>query len=68
MGFPVVTDWDSLERSSKEMYGYFAGIVCSAKGFYSSLKADLEEEFMSSFDKPALNLGAKKRSTAYLEV
>ena len=46
---PDITDWDSLGRSSKEMYGYFAGIVCSAKGFYQSLKNELEEEFMNSF-------------------
>ena len=64
---PDLVSWDSLEKSSKEMYGYFAGIVCSAKGFYNSLKADLEEEFMSSFDKPTFNLSIKK-TTAYLEV
>lgn len=64
---PDLTDWDSLDKTSKEMYGYFAGIVCSARGFYNSLKNDLEAEFMSSFDKPTFTLGAKK-STACLEV
>jgi len=46
---PDITDWDSLDKISKEMYGYFAGIVCSARGFYQSLKNELEEEFMNSF-------------------
>jgi len=45
---PDLVSWDSLGKSSKEMYGYIAGIVCSARGFYSSLRADLENEFMSS--------------------
>lgn len=60
---PDITDWDSLTMEAKQMYGYFAGIVCSARGFYISLKSDLENEFMSSFDNPLTILGAKKIST-----
>ena len=46
---PDITDWDNLTMEAKQIYGYFAGIVCSARGFYQSLKNELEEEFMNSF-------------------
>ena len=46
---PDLTSWEKLSRQSQDMYGYFAGIVCSAKGFYQSLKEDLENEFIDSF-------------------
>lgn len=46
---PDIISWENLSRQSQEMYGYFAGVVSSAKNFYQSLKNDLEEEFMSSF-------------------
>jgi len=46
---PDITKWDSLERSSKEMYGYFAGVTCSAREFYNSLKNDFENDFIDSF-------------------
>ena len=51
---PDITDWDSLDKTSKEMYPYFAGIVCSARGFYSSLKNDLAEQFINSLPSLAI--------------
>ena len=57
---PDIVSWDQLSKESKEMYGYSAAMVCSAKGFYKSLKEDLESEFMSSFDKPALFIASRK--------
>jgi len=56
---PDLIPWESLPRASKEMYGYIAATVCAAKDFYNSLKRDLEDEFMSSFDKSMGILGAK---------
>jgi len=53
-----ITSWDSLGKSSKEMYGYIAGIVCSAKGFYLSLKEDFENDFINCFS-PELQGRAK---------
>lgn len=49
-----ITNWESLSQESREMYGYFAGIVCSARGFYSSLKNDLAEQFMDSLPSLAI--------------
>jgi len=46
---PDLITYDQLPYENKEMYGYTAALISSAKSFYLSLKADLEEEFMSSF-------------------
>lgn len=46
---PDLVSWEQLPKETRDMYGYTAAMVCSAKGFYQSLKADLEEEFMDSF-------------------
>ncbi len=46
---PDIVNWEELSQESKSMYGFFAGLVCSARGFYQSLKNELEEEFMNSF-------------------
>jgi len=54
---PDLIDWESLPRSSQEMYGYIAATVCAAKDFYNSLKRDLEDDIMNSF-KPINMLGA----------
>lgn len=47
---PDLTSWDNLSKEAKSMYGYTAGLVCSAKGFYQSLKEDFENEFIDSFN------------------
>lgn len=41
--------WEKLTEESKNMYGFTAGLVCSAKGFYRSLKEDFENDFIDSF-------------------
>ncbi len=48
---PNLVSWNDLSKESRNMYGYTAAVVCSAKGFYLILKADLEEEFIDSFDR-----------------
>jgi len=52
---PDITDWDSLDKTSKEMYGYFAGIVCSAREFYQSIKAEIENDLVDSFKSNVFN-------------
>jgi len=52
---PDITSWDSLERSSKEMYGFFAGITCSAKGFYQSIRAEIENDLLDGFKANVFN-------------
>ena len=46
---PDLVSWEDLTKDSQYLYGYTAGLVCSAKEFYASIKADLEDDFMSSF-------------------
>jgi hypothetical protein len=57
---PDIVSWEDLPQETKEMYAYTAAMVCSARGFYQSLKADFEEDFMNSFEKPMTILGTKK--------
>ena len=35
---PDLVSWDQLPKESKELYGYSAALVCSAKDFYQTLK------------------------------
>lgn len=58
---PDLVAWAELPRKTKDVYAYTAAMVCSAKGFYESLKEDLEEEFIRSFEKPLNLLGGSKR-------
>jgi hypothetical protein len=54
---PALTDWENLSTEMRDLYGYVAAVVCSAKGFYESLKADLLKEFMDNL--PALAIRGK---------
>ena len=51
---PDLVRWEDLPNESKDHYGFTAGLVCSAKEFYASLKADLEVEFMDSLPSLAI--------------
>jgi len=48
--YPDLVDYSELSQEAKEMYAFLAGIVASAREFYQSLYADLESEFMDSFN------------------
>lgn len=52
---PDIKDWDSIERSSKEMYGFFAGIVSSGREFYQSIKVEIENDLMDGFKANVFN-------------
>ena len=50
---PDLVDFKELPQESKEMIAFTAALVCSAQEFYKSLKTELEEEFIDSFNKSA---------------
>lgn len=52
---PDIRSWENLSRQSQEMYGFFAGIVSSAKGFYQSIKAEIESDLIDGFKTNLFN-------------
>ena len=60
-----LVSWDSLERSSKEMYGFFAGIVSSAKGFYQSIKSEIENDLLDSFKATVFSAASSTSGTVH---
>jgi len=55
---PDIVSWVKLPQETKQNYAFIAGLVCSAKGFYQSLKEELENDFIDSFS-PELKGRAK---------
>ena len=62
---PDLISWEELSRQSQEMYGYFAGIVCSAKGFYQSIKAEIENDLIDGFKANVFNSASVTSGTVH---
>ena len=62
---PDLTSWEKLSRQSQDMYGYFAGIVCSAKGFYQSIKTEIEDDLIDGFKANVFNAASFTSGTVH---
>ena len=62
---PDLISWEKLSRQSQEMYGYFAGIVCSAKGFYQSIKTEIEDDLIDGFKANVFNAASFTSGTVH---
>lgn len=51
---PDLIHWDELSTDVKSLYAYLAALICSAKDFYHSLKADLEVDFIDDLQSLAI--------------
>lgn len=59
---PDLVRYEELSQFQKEAIAFRAAMICSTRGFYQSLKADLETDFMDNFKG---NIGILQRNNRY---